>query len=378
MMHDFLTNNRLDLIERCREKVASRPGRAATEPQLYHGVPLFLDQLIRTLQTEQTEDRIDSLKISGPSGGGATLSEMGVSATQHGKELSALGFTVDQVVHDYGDLCQAITDLAFERDAPFLVDEFRTLNRCLDNAIADAVTEFSYQRDFATAEKVAVETNERLGFFAHELRNFLGTATLAFTAAKAGNLNLSGATGAVLERSLVGLRDLIDSSLAEVRMTAGNSVRPHIFSLADFIAEIKSAADLAARIRGCTLVVSTVDMLLAINADRDLLSSALGNLLQNAFKFTHSNSEVTLNAYAIADRILIDVKDHCGGLPPGNAERMFLPFTQTGDDKTGLGLGLSIARRGVELNGGQLSVRDVPGTGCVFTISLPRHAFPGI
>jgi signal transduction histidine kinase len=155
---------------------------------------------------------------------------------------------------------------------------------------------------------VAVETNEHLGFFAHELRNFLGTATLAFTAAKVGNLNLSGATGAVFERSLVGLRNLIDSSLAEIRMTAGNSARPHIFSLADFIAEIKSAADLAARMHGCTLTVSTVDIQLAINAGRDLLSSALGNLLQNTFKFTHPDSEVTLNAYAIEDRILIDVK----------------------------------------------------------------------
>lgn len=93
-----------------------------------------------------------------------------------------LGFSVDQVVHDYGDLCQAITDLAYERDAPFLIDEFRTLNRCLDNAIADAVTEFSYQRDFAVADRQAIEMHERLGHFAHELRNFLQTATLAFTA----------------------------------------------------------------------------------------------------------------------------------------------------------------------------------------------------
>jgi len=376
MMHDFLTNNRSDLIERCRAKVALRPARAATAQQLQHGVPLFLDQLIRTLEVEQNGDPMDSLKISGPSGGGATLSEMGVSATQHGKELLELGFTVDQVVHDYGDICQAITDLAFERDAPFLVDEFRTLNRCLDNAIADAVTEFSYQRDFATAEKLAVETNERLGFFAHELRNFLGTAILAFTAAKMGNLNLSGATGAILERSLDGLRHQIDSSLAEIRTTAGNSVHSQIFSLADFITEIKSTADLEAH--GCTLTVSAVDIRLAVSADRDLLSSSLGNLLQNAFKFTHPHSEVTLNAYAIADRILIDVKDHCGGLSAGNTERMFLPFTQSGDDKTGLGLGLPIARRGVELNGGQLTARDVPGIGCIFTINLPRHTFTEI
>ena len=86
---------------------------------------------------------------------------------------------------------------------------------------------------------------------------------------------------------------------------------------------------------------------------------------------------MTSDAYAVADRILIDVKDHCGGLPSGDPERMFLPFTQDGVDKPGLGLGLSIARRGVESDDGTLTVRNVPGTGCVFTISLPRYAMTG-
>jgi len=54
------------------------------------------------------------------------LSEVGELAALHGRDLLNLGYTVDQVVHDYGDLCQAITDLAFERDAPFEIDEFRT------------------------------------------------------------------------------------------------------------------------------------------------------------------------------------------------------------------------------------------------------------
>lgn len=374
MMHIFLANNRDELIARCREKVAQRPARAATAQQLQNGVPLFLDQLIRTLRVEQTSDPMDSRRISGPSGGGASLSEIGEAAAQHGRELLKLGFSVDQVVHDYGDLCQSITDLAYERDAPFAIDEFRTLNRCLDNAIADAVTEFSYQRDFALADRQAVEMHERLGAFAHELRNFLQTASLAFTAAKTGNLSLSGATGSVLERSLNGLRDLIDHSLNEVRRATGVSVQSSTFSVADFITEVKHAADLAAHIRGCQLTVSAVDRGLAINGDRDQLYSALGNLLQNAFKFTHPHTEVTLDTYALSDRILIDVKDHCGGLPPGDAERMFLPFTQNDRDRTGLGLGLSIARRIVEANYGVLGVRDVPGTGCVFTISLPRYA----
>lgn len=373
-MHEFLTANRTELIARCRVKVAQRSPPGVPAKELANGVSVFLDQLIKTLEMEQTEAPMRSYKVSGPSGGGKpALSEMSDSATRHGKELQQHGFTVEEVVHDYGDLCQSISDLAFETGVDIEIDEFRTLNRCLDNAIASAVTEFGYQRDSVIADKQAVELNERLGFFAHELRNQLCTATLALSVIKQGNVGLNGATGGVLDRALVGLANLIDRSLAEVRITAGLQVQHRLFSLADFIAEIKLSATLEAQVKGCVLTVSDVDPLLAVDADRDLLLSAVGNLLQNAFKFTRPHSEVTLNAYALADRILIDVQDHCGGLPPGLAEDMFKPFAQGAEDRSGLGLGLSISRRSVEANGGVLSVRDVPGSGCVFTVDLPRH-----
>ena len=106
--------------------------------------------------------------------------------------------------------------------------------------------------------------------------------------------------------------------------------------------------------------------------DRHMLLSAVGNLLQNTFKFTEPGTEVSLHAYAVADRILIDVEDHCGGLPPGSADRMFLAFKQGDKDRSGLGL--AICRRSVEANNGIVRVRDVPGSGCVFTIDLPRCA----
>jgi C4-dicarboxylate-specific signal transduction histidine kinase len=80
-----------------------------------------------------------------------------------------------------------------------------------------------------------------------------------------------------------------------------------------------------------------------------------------------------LNVYATADRIRLDVEDNCGGWPAGDAEHMFRPFTPGTADKSGLGLGLSICRRGVEANHGVLRARNLPGTGCVFTIDLPRH-----
>lgn len=375
MLHKFLSANRADLIDRCRAKVAQRsPG--SPERELKHGITPFLEQLIQTLRVEQSTEPNRSIKISGPAGGQSALSEIGETATQHGRELLHHGYSVEEVVHDYGDLCQAVTDLAFEQDAQISTDEFRTLNRCLDNAIAIAVTEFGYQRDSVMSNMHAHELNQRLGVFAHELRNQLTTATLALAIIKDGSVGISGATGAVLERSLVGLRNVIDRSLAEVRMTAGAPVEAQLFSLASFIAEIKVSASLEATVKRCDLIVADVDQKLAITGDRDLLLAAAGNLLQNAFKFTHPHSEVTLNAYTAGDRILIDVEDNCGGLPPEFAAKMFTPFVQGGSDKSGLGLGLSIARRSVEANGGVLSVRDVAGTGCVFTIDLPRHLLP--
>ena len=375
-LHKFLSNNRDELAHRCRIKVSQRPGRSATEIQLQDGIPLFLDQLIRTLKIEQTSNPLNSRRISGPAGGGAALSEVSISASQHGKDLLNLGLTVDQVVHDYGDLCQAITDLAVERDAPFQVDEFRTLNRCLDNAISDAVTEFSYQRDVINNEAKARESNERMGYFAHELRNLLGTVSLAFSAAKAGNLSLTGATGSILERSIQGLEKLIASSLEDVRTTAENGVVLDSFSLSNFIDEIYAAAALSISTYGCIFRAPQVDPDLAINGNRELLMAAVANLLQNAFKFTHPHTEVFLTAYAAGDRILIDVKDCCGGLGIGVAEKMFLPFSQAGENRTGIGLGLTIAKQSVVASGGTLTVQNLPSVGCVFTVSLPRHAMP--
>ena len=220
-MHNFLANNRDELIARCKAKVAQRPRRIATEEQLRNGVPLFLEQLRRTLVAEKDGQAGESLTISGPSGGSAqSLSELGVAAAAHGKQLLELGFTVDQVVYDYGDLCQAISDLAVERDAPFSVEQFRTLNRCLDNAIAGAVTEFSSQRDAAMARQQFSEVNERLGMLVQELRKSVGTATLAVSALESGNLPISGATGGVLKRSLSALATLIDRTLDKVRIKA--------------------------------------------------------------------------------------------------------------------------------------------------------------
>jgi signal transduction histidine kinase len=295
-----------------------------------------------------------------------------VSAAAHGKALLALGFTIEQVVHDYVDLCQAITELAYETHVPIRVEEFRTLNRCLDNAIADAVSEFSAQRDSANGDRLASEANERLGFLVHEIRNALQMATLSVRAMELGGLTPTGATGAVLKRSLSSMRSLVDSSLAEVRAVSNSPVPRTIFSLAALIEDARAAAQLEADVHGCVLLVTPVDPVLRIDANRDLLLGSLGNLFSNAFKFKHRHTAVRLVAYEVDKGLLIDVEDKCGGLSPNVEETMFAPFVQLGFDRTGLGLGLAIARHNVESMGGTLTVKNLPEVGCVFTIGFPN------
>ncbi|MDQ6618489.1 MAG: HAMP domain-containing histidine kinase [Pseudomonadota bacterium] len=372
MLHDFLTSSRTELIERCRVKVALRSASQTHEADVAYGIPHFIDQLIATLRLERDSEYLDSETVSGAAGGATpATSEIGMAAAHRGRELSERGFSIDQVVHEYGDLCQAITNLASESAVPIEVGEFRSLNRCLDNAIADAVKEFTVRSTATVANRQRHAFNEQLGVMAHELRNHLQTATLVLDAIKSGRVPLAGATSAVLDRSLIGMRGIIDDCLVEVRVAEASSRRRRV-AVSDLIDDLKVSAALQANARGVTFDVSPVDPQLTVEVDRELVSSALQNVLQNAFKFTRSATHVRLHAYGIDDRVRIAVEDHCGGLSAGDPEELFVSFKQRSVDRSGLGLGLAISRAQCEANGGTLTVRDKPGCGCVFTIDMAR------
>src|SRR5688572_7924562 len=354
MLHEFITLNRDEIIQRCRAKVATRSIPPPTEVEIDHGVPLFLDQLVDALR-----------------GGGDHLNpQISKSAVLHGRDLLLQGFTVSQVVHDYGNICQSVTEMALEQDAPVGTDDFRTLNRCLDDAIAGAVTEFGRGRNQSTLDGEAARGNERLGFFAHELRNLLNTSILAFDVLKTGDVGVGGSTGQVLRRNLLAARELIGHSLSEVRLTQGIQ-NPEPFFVAGFIEEVALAASLEANAREVTFTVMPVEAGIAIDADRQVLASVIGNLLQNAFKFTRPRTVVTLRVGGSADRVLIEIEDECGGLPVDGAN-LYRPFEQRSADRTGLGLGLAFSRWAVEANHGRIDARTLPDKGCVFTVDLPR------
>jgi signal transduction histidine kinase len=353
MLHEFVTTYRDAIITKARAKLTARPWPSASASELESGVPLFLTQLSQTLRQEASGTPLPSRAI-------------GDGATRHGADLLGLGFTVSQVVHDYGDICQAVTELAMEYRAPITTEEFHTLNRCLDTAIAEAVTEHAR----ITAESRSGQEAERAGQVAHETRDLLNTALFAFHALKRGTVAINGSTGAVLGRSLMGLRDLIDSTMADIRIAAKHRRRERI-SVASFLDEIAVGGGLHAEYRGLRFSVDPIDPGLTISADPQLLGSAVMNLLNNAFKYTSPGGQVVLRAQRKDERVLIEVEDECGGIPDSPAD-LFQSFgDRRGTDRSGLGLGLSMARKAVRAHGGDICVRNMPGKGCVFAVEVP-------
>jgi signal transduction histidine kinase len=334
MLHEFIEMNRDLIISRTRDRVRGRPWPSVATGELEHGVPLFLTQLAETLRLETTSSPYPDDAI-------------GATAARHGGNLLQLGFTLSQVVHDYGDICQAITALAVEQHAPISVEEFHTLNRCLDTAIAEAVTEHAR----VTAQARSTEEIERLGHTAHELRDMLST-------------------GEVLGRSLMGLGEVIDHMLSEVRLEAGKRRRVRM-SVVALIDEISATGILQSEYRRTQFIVEPVDPTLFVDGDPQLLTSAVMNLLLNAFKYTPPGGRVTLRARAEDRQLLVEIEDECGGIRQ-SADDLFQVFGERrGTDRSGLGLGLSIARKAVRAHGGEIVVRNMPGKGCVFVVSVP-------
>jgi signal transduction histidine kinase len=329
-----------------------------SQHEIEHGVPLFLTQLCETLRLEATPAPFPSDAI-------------GSTGARHGAELLAAGFNVTQVVHDYGDICQAITEVAVEQNAPISVEEFHTLNRCLDTAIAEAVTEHTR----LSAQRRSQEELERLGHVAHELRDLLNTALLAFHTLKRGAVAINGNTGAVLGRTLTSIRGLIDRTLSEVRLAAGQQ-RNERLPVAGLVDEVAAAGVLHAEDRHVRFTVAPVDPALAVNGDPQLLTSAVMNLLQNAFKNTPAGGAVALRTLVRDRRLVVEIEDQCGGIPESMGD-LFQPFgDRRGRDRSGLGLGLSIARSAVRAHGGDIGIRNMAGKGCVFTIEVPLAAAP--
>jgi len=287
-----------------------------------------------------------------------TLGE--TTAKKHGLIRRNQGFDLSRVVHDYGLVCEATTEAAIRYGKHIEPREFQILSRCIDEGITLAIESCSsYKKTEA----------EHAGFLAHEIRNAVGNASLGFELITRGKATTDSRTADVVHRALSRISTLVANALVEVRLEASSIAERAQFALRDILKVIVADTPTEREIE----VTLDAGEDLMIEADPVLLTSAITNLLQNAIKFTHDRTTITVRAReADAAAVVIEVEDRCGGLPAGALDEMFRPFVQKATDQRGAGLGLAIARRAIEAHGGTLACRDIAGVGCVFEALLPR------
>lgn len=339
MLHEFLKDNRDKILAGTSEK----------------GLPRFFDHL--TSELERASKRT-------PVADGLEKLD---SSTRHGQDMKRLGYSVSQVVQAYGALSRSVARLAKTEASPIGAAELQAFGVVLDKAVAEAVGGFAGRR----AEPA--DCAQKMGVLAHELRNALAAALIAHIVLKQGFVEVGGKTHDILGLSLERMRDILDRSFSEVRLQNETEAGLCRVPLHDIAEDVEATAGHEARSKGLTLEVD-VPPELAVIADPHYLVSAVSNLVQNAIKYSKKGGVIRVTGAEREGKVCLDVADECGGLPEGKAEELFQPFTQKSADRSGLGLGLMISRKAVGMSGGTLSVRDLPGRGCVFTIALRKGA----
>jgi signal transduction histidine kinase len=353
---NVLAAKRDEVMARWKATVVGTIAPEAMRPvELIDHLPTFIDEIVSALRED-----------AGLSPNGA-LPEDSPAAAVHGEQRLRLGFSLDAVVREYGALRDAIVSTARDAGAQPTFRELDVLSDALINGIAHAVTEYTLQRD---AEFLRL-ANEHFAFIAHELRNPLSSATTALQLLKQQRaIPTEGRAVRALENGLKQTSDLVDQTLKMARVASGVELRKQATTIKALLegAEIEAMSE--AEAKGIELRL-TVGEDARVLLDRRLVGSALGNLVRNGVKYSHPGSVVEVRGSVSNGRVVIEIEDGCGGLPPGKVEEAFTPFVRLDERQSGFGLGLAIAKQAVDAHGGSIRVQNLPNKGCIFILELP-------
>lgn len=353
-VHVILTARSDEVLRRWRDMVRGTlvPESLPTVELIDH-LPVFLHELIAALRVDLSPDE--------------TSPTTWETAAGHGEQRLRLGFSLDSVVREYGVLRDAILATVREAGAEVTFRELQILFDGIIGGIASAVSEYARQRN----AELQRQHNEHIAFIAHELRNPLSSATMAFDLLRrTGHIPGDHLVSQALERGLQQMREGIDHSLSLARTASGVELRPQRVRIASLVREVESASAAEALDKRVELRSSAVQDL-EVEIDLRLIRSALDNLVRNAIKYSCPGSSVELRADLVGGQVRIEVEDCCGGLPPGKVEEAFAPFVRLRSDESGFGVGLAIAKHAVDSHGGSLRVQNLPGKGCIFVLELP-------
>jgi signal transduction histidine kinase/DNA-binding response OmpR family regulator len=282
--------------------------------------------------------------------------------TARATHVGVIAFVATERGHDADDVATAL-ELA------------RTAALAIDNARLFDLAE----REKKSADEANRLKDEFLATMSHELRTPLN-AILGWTSMlrRSGGHDSRTERGLeVVERSAIAQRRLIEDLLDVSRVVSGKMrVAIHHVSVARLVESVVETMRPAADAKGIRMEMAPVEPAIGIAADVDRLQQVLGNLVQNAVKFTERGGRVSVKVERDGDATAIVVEDDGCGIDPAFLPRVFEAFRQADGSSTrahgGLGLGLSIARHIVELHGGTLEAHsEGRGKGARFVVRIP-------
>jgi len=248
-------------------------------------------------------------------------------------------------------------------------DELGRLAAAFNDLLARLETSFEQMRRF-TADA------------SHELRTPL-TAIRSV-----GEVGLRERRDAEAYREVIGsmleevdrLTRLVDGLLTLSRADAGHArLTTESFDVQDLVEDVRAHLSVLAEEKRQSIGIEA-SRAVQLTADRTLLRQALINLLDNAIKYTPRDGAIVIRVGGSASGTTIDVSDTGSGIPPVHRERIFDRFYRVDParsrDLGGVGLGLSIARWAVEINGGRLEYEPRHPAGSTFRVTMPREARP--
>jgi signal transduction histidine kinase len=226
---------------------------------------------------------------------------------------------------------------------------------------------------------------EFISILGHELRNPLNAIVNAARVldAPAGQDHVRTLAQDILQRQVTHIARLLDDLLDETRVSLGLvSLRLEAFDLRTIVS--LATEELSHRIaaKDQNLQVSLADQAVIVSGDATRLRQVISNLLDNAIKYTSARGSIRLELTSDATRALLRVRDTGVGIPAERLAAIFEPFVQhpQGLARTdgGLGLGLSLVKRIVELHGGSVQAESRgAGAGAEFIVRIPLAATPG-
>jgi signal transduction histidine kinase len=343
----YIEANKDRLIEQWKVNAVERLAIRLEHSTLLNDLPLFIDELVEALRTDPAE----WVAFEG--------------AKTHGQQRMRLGIDIGGLTEEMALVGETVIELACRDGEQFAGDQIVFLMRAVGRGAAISVNAYAAMRDRELADQAA----QHFSFIAHEIRNPLHNIRLAITILESCTAETRAALRTRLDRWFDQLARLIDDSLVQARLYGEPNLQPQRIGVRELIDLALEDVETQAMQRG--LAVSVEVEPFELDADRKLIVSALTNLLRNAVKFTCDGGRIVVRVRACEERAHFEVEDECCGIPEELLGRLFQPFVQATNSRSGTGLGLMIVKQAAEAHGGSVRVVNRPGDGCLFVMDLP-------